>query len=79
MRVYEAAKKYKLANDELIKLLGKAGFPVKSHMSGMTDDMISFVEREMKALEAAKPKVKPKAKAVAAKTKKPRRPSRATT
>jgi len=74
MRVYEAAKKYKIAKDELIKLLGKAGFEVKSHMSGMTDEMVAVLEKsgkETKTKTKAKPKAAPKKKtAVKAKTEK---------
>jgi translation initiation factor IF-2 len=63
MRVYEAAKKYKLTNEELIRLLGKAGFPIKGHMSGMTDEMVAVVEKHGGAAKTeTKAKPKPLAK-----------------
>ena len=39
MRVYELAKQLKMSNDDLLAMLRKAGFEVKSHMSGVTDEM----------------------------------------
>ena len=58
MRVYEAAKKFKVSNEELIKLLALEGFAVKSHMSGITDEMFAAVEGR---LSKSKPKTKTKA------------------
>jgi translation initiation factor IF-2 len=62
MRAYEAAKKYKLTNEELIRLLGEAGFPIKSHMSGVTDEMLAVVENQRGAVKT-KTKAKPKSAA----------------
>lgn len=41
MRVYEAAKKFKLSAEDIVTVLKKAKLPVKSHMSGMTGEMIA--------------------------------------
>ncbi|MDH3215218.1 MAG: translation initiation factor IF-2 [Candidatus Krumholzibacteria bacterium] len=68
MRVHEAAKKYKLTKDELIVVLGKAGFVVRSHMSGMTDEMVEAVERHA---NKGKPRAKTKTKAPKTEAKKP--------
>jgi translation initiation factor IF-2 len=71
MRVHEIAKKHKLTSDEMLALLKKAGFAVKSHMSSMSDEMLGAVEKHLKsskpkpaakAKPAAKPKVAAKAK-----------------
>jgi translation initiation factor IF-2 len=67
MRIYEAAKKYKLTNDDLIALLKRAGFAVKSHMGGMTDDMVAALEKQQKGTKA---KAKAKSKAAKPVTKK---------
>src|SRR3990170_4622879 len=67
MRVHELAKKYKIDKDELIGLLNQAGFPVKNHMSGVTDDMVAVAEKHAQPATA---KIKSKAKTkTAAKTK----------
>jgi translation initiation factor IF-2 len=79
MRIYEASKKYNLPNDKLIRLLTEAGFAVKSHMSGMTDEMLAVVEKHAKKAKPAaktRPKAEPKRK-VAAKAKAVRKTERA--
>lgn len=66
MRVYEAAKKFKLSAEDIVTVLKKAKLPVKSHMSGMTGEMIAVVEKHAKgAKPAAKTKSKAKARTVA--------------
>jgi translation initiation factor IF-2 len=73
MRIYEAAKQFKLTNEELIELLAKAGISVKSHMSVMTPEMTAAVEAARGKTTAkapaseAPPKAKPAPKATPAK------------
>ena len=69
MRLYEVAKKMKLSNEELIDLLKAKGFSVKSHMSGMTDEMIAAVSTKAKTKTKTKTaKTTTKKKAIKTKT-----------
>jgi len=45
-RIYEAAREYKISSEALVNILRELGFPVKSHMSTITPEMHTAVERK---------------------------------
>ena len=47
MRVYEFAKLLNLSNKDLISLLAKHGFEVKSHMAALTPEAIDFLNKKV--------------------------------
>ncbi len=49
MRVYEFAKLLNISNKELIELLTKEGFEVKSHMSALSEEAVNFLNKQMQA------------------------------
>ena len=44
MRVHELSKELNIANKDIIETLAKKGIEVKSHMSALDDDMITYVK-----------------------------------
>lgn len=62
MRVYEAAKLLNISNKELLDLLAKNGFKIKSHMSSLSDDALAFVEHAIKKATKSTPAQKVKEK-----------------
>jgi len=81
MRIYEYAKKYKIASKELLGLLSDKGFDFPSHMSVLTSEAIAFldgkfskktpsrevIDKEKKIKKAEKSATKNKGKPVEAK------------
>ncbi len=76
VRVHELAKEYSVKTDEILELLKSAGFPARSHMSGVDEEAVAAVKahfegekRESKkrvraekpSAPARRPKVKPAA------------------
>lgn len=74
MRVYEVAKLFNVSNKELLELLSKHDFEVKSHMSVVPDDAFKVLEKELKKDELVVEKkattAAPEKKSVAASTEK---------
>lgn len=58
MRVYEFAKQRDMTSKEILALLKKGGHELASHMSVLTDDAVSFLEKSLSGPE--KKKVEPK-------------------
>ncbi len=56
MRVYEVAKLFNISNKELLELLSKHDFAVKSHMSVVPDEALKALEKELKKEDSAKEK-----------------------
>ncbi|RUA05985.1 MAG: translation initiation factor IF-2 [Fusobacteria bacterium] len=48
IRVHELAKKYEKTNKEFLNILKELGLEVKSHLSGLTEDQVSKVEKHFK-------------------------------
>lgn len=75
LRVYELAKKIGVSNKEVISALSKLGVTVKSHSSGVEDEVVAKVEaalkKKLKTEVPAKPK-KEKARETPVKAEKPR-------
>ncbi len=72
-RVYELAKELTRNSKDIVSFLREKGFEVKSHMSTMTEDMITAVLKEMGGEQEKKPEIKKvsvtKKKAAASSTK----------
>jgi len=69
IRVYELAKKLDVTSEVILKVLEKAGIVVKSHMSGLDNDAVVVVEKDLKSGKApAKKTAKAKKAAPAVKT-----------
>jgi len=47
-RIYEIAKQYQISSDALMSLLKELKFPVKSHMSAVTEEMLLAIEDKFK-------------------------------
>jgi translation initiation factor IF-2 len=77
IRVHELAKKIDVGSEAVLKALQDAGYPIKSHMSGLDAEAVSLVESHFKvkkapgkaAVEPKKPAKKPKASEAKAKKK----------
>ena len=48
MRVYEFSKEHNISNKEILAILNKAGFSIKSHMSLLTPETIDFLNKSIK-------------------------------
>lgn len=48
LRIYKFASEYNLSAEMLVEFLRKKGYEVKSHMSPLTDEMISVIENHYK-------------------------------
>ncbi|MGE0207030.1 MAG: translation initiation factor IF-2 [Candidatus Babeliales bacterium] len=48
MRVYEIAKLLNISNKDLIDILSKEGFEVKSHMSALPQEALDFIDKKFK-------------------------------
>jgi translation initiation factor IF-2 len=48
MRIYEFSKKNEKSNKDVISLLTKAGFDIKSHMSLLSDEAVRYLEKHFK-------------------------------
>ena len=51
MRVRELSKELGISNKELLHLLREENIPVKSHMSGLTDEQVQYVKEKFKELK----------------------------
>ncbi len=61
MRLYEFSKQIGIPTKKLLEALQKGGFTIKSHMSILADDAISFLNKQFKKQQVTKapPPVKP--------------------
>jgi len=57
-RVHELAKELSLSSKDIVSVLQKKGFEVKSHMSVLTKEMVSVVKKEMVPVPEKKASVK---------------------
>jgi len=78
VRVYEAAREFKISSEALLEIIRSLGIPVKSHMSSITEDVVAKIQEkiqkekdavkqeyaEKRKREAKKAKAKPKKKKV---------------
>ena len=48
LRIYKFASEYNLATDTLVEFLQQKGYKVKSHMSVLTDEMMSDIREKFK-------------------------------
>ena len=51
MRIYEYSKKSGVPSKELVEVLSKAGFDVKTHMSLISDEALAFLEKKAKMFQ----------------------------
>jgi translation initiation factor IF-2 len=55
VRVYEAAREFKISSEALLEIVRSLGIPVKSHMSSITDDVVDRIrEKIQKEKDAVK-------------------------
>jgi translation initiation factor IF-2 len=47
VRVYEAAREFKISSEALLEIARSLGIPVKSHMSSITDDVVEKIREKM--------------------------------
>ena len=47
-RIHEIAKQYQISSDALMSLLRELKFPIKSHMSAVTEEMLLAIEEKFK-------------------------------
>lgn len=57
MRVYEFSKKYGLPTKELVKLLQEGGFDIASHMSVLSPDAQTFLEKKLNSNQPSTPHI----------------------
>ncbi len=47
VRVYEAAREFKISSEALLEIVRSLGVPVKSHMSSITEDVVEKVKKKI--------------------------------
>ena len=47
VRVYEAAREFKISSEALLEIIRSLGIPVKSHMSSVTDDVVDKIREKI--------------------------------
>jgi translation initiation factor IF-2 len=78
VRVYEAAREFKISSEALLEIIRSLGIPVKSHMSSVTEDVVGQIRKKIdKEKEAVKQEyaAKREREATAAKTRKKKKSS----